>query len=56
MTIEDIATQDIKDNLRQHSRCFLAFRKKLNPIMNKLVDNYTKQQEEYGKSNIQGRR
>lgn len=57
MTIEDIATQDIKDDLRQHSRCFLAFRKKLNPIMDKLVDNYTKKQEEYGReSNIQGRR
>lgn len=57
MTIEDIATQDIKDDLRQQSRCFLAFRKKLNPIMDKLVDNYTKKQEEYGReSNIQSRR
>ena len=46
MTVEELATLDIKDELRQRSRCFLAFRKKLNPIMDKLVENYTKFQEE----------
>lgn len=45
MTVEEQATLDIKDELRQRSRCFLAFRKKLNPIMDKLVENYTKLQE-----------
>lgn len=46
MTVEEQATLDIKDELRQKSRCFLAFRKKLNPIMDKLVENYTKLQGE----------
>lgn len=47
MTAEEQATLDIKNELRQSSKCFLAFRKKLNPIMDKLVENYTKLQEEH---------
>lgn len=46
MTAEEQATLDIKDELRQRSKCLLAFRKKLNPVMDKLVENYTKLQEE----------
>lgn len=46
MTVEEQATLDIKDELRKGSKCFLAFKKKLNPIMDKLVENYTKLQEE----------
>lgn len=46
MTVKEQATLDIKDELRKGSKCFLAFRKKLNPIMDKLVKNYTKLQEE----------
>lgn len=46
MTVEEQASLDIKDELRKESRCFLTFRKKLNPIMDKLVKNYTKLQEE----------
>ena len=46
MTVEEIATRDIKNELRKHSKCFLAFMEGLNPIMNKLVNNYTKRQEE----------
>ena len=46
MTVEELATLDIKDELRKGSKCFLAFRKKLNLIMDKLVENYTKLQEE----------
>lgn len=45
MTAEEQATLGIKGELRKESRCFLAFRKKLNPIMDKLVENYTKLQE-----------
>ena len=45
-TEEEQATLDIKDELRKGSKCFLTFRKKLNPIMDKLVENYTKLQEE----------
>lgn len=46
MTVEEQATLDVKDELRKGSKCFLAFKKKLNPIMDKLVENYTKLQEE----------
>lgn len=46
MTVEELATQDIKDELSKRSKCFLAFREKLNPTMDKLVENYTKLQEE----------
>lgn len=45
MTVEEQATLDIKDELRKGSKCSLTFRKKLNPIMDKLVENYTKLQE-----------
>lgn len=45
MTAKEQAVQDIKDELRLSSRSFLAFRKKLDPIMDKLVEDYTKQQE-----------
>lgn len=45
MTAEEQATLDIKDELRKGSKCFLVFRKKFNPIMDKLVENYTKLQE-----------
>ena len=45
MTAKETAIQDIKDELRQESRCFIAFRKKLNPIMKKLVKNYITLQE-----------
>ena len=46
MTVEEQATLDIKDELRKGSKCFLAFRKKLNPVMDKLVEDYTRLQEE----------
>jgi len=46
MTAEEQAVIDIKDELRQQCRCFLAFRKRLNPVMDRLVDNYTKRQSE----------
>lgn len=45
MTAEELATQDIKDELKLESKCFIAFREKLNPTMNEIVDNYTKLQE-----------
>lgn len=46
MTAKETAIQDIKDELRQESRCFITFRKKLNPIMKKMVKNYIKLQED----------
>lgn len=54
MTAEELATQDIKNDLEKHSRCFLAFREKLNPVMEGIVNTYIKIQENqtYGKGNI----
>lgn len=46
MTAKEQAVQDIKDELKLSSKSFLAFRKKLDPIMDKLVENYIKQQED----------
>lgn len=37
-----VAVHDIKNDLRQHSKCFLAFKKSLNPIMNELVKSYSR--------------
>lgn len=51
MTVEEQATLDIKNELRLRSKYFLTFRKKLNPIMDKLVENYTKLQEEHTHGN-----
>lgn len=45
MTAEELATQDIKNELRLESRCFIAFREKLNPTMSEIVNKYTKLQE-----------
>lgn len=45
MTVEELAIKDIKDELRQESKSFIAFRKKLDPIMNKMVKEYTKLQK-----------
>lgn len=44
MTVKELATEDIKDELRQESKSFLAFRKKLDPIMDKMVNDYIKLQ------------
>lgn len=51
MAVEKQATLVIKNELRLRSKCFLTFRKKLNPIMDKLVENYTKLQEEHTHGN-----
>lgn len=40
MTARETAIHDIKDDLWQNSKCFITFRKQLNPIMKRMVDNY----------------
>lgn len=45
MTAKETAIKDIKDELRQESRSFITFRKKLNPIMNFIVKRYLKLQD-----------
>lgn len=46
MTAYQSAINDIKDDLKSSDRCFLSFRKELNPIMKDIVDNAIKKQEE----------
>lgn len=54
MTAKETALQDIKDDLKQQSKCFISFREKLNPIMKRMVSNYIKLQEN-AETQIQGR-
>lgn len=44
MDAKEVAIQDIKDDLKQQSKSFLAFHKQLNPIMKKIVNTYIQQQ------------
>lgn len=46
MTAYQSAINDIKDDLKSSGRCFLSFRKELNPIMRDIVNNAIKKQEE----------
>lgn len=45
MTAKDKAIEDIKAELAQASKCFLAFHKELNQRIDNLVDSYIKLQE-----------
>lgn len=45
MTAYQLAINDIKDDLKSSGRCFLSFRRELNPIMKDIVDNTIKKQE-----------
>ena len=46
MSPKDLAVRDIKEDLRNQNKCFLAFRQELNPIMRKLVSQHIKAQRE----------
>jgi hypothetical protein len=45
MTSKEQAIQDIKDELDKEGKCFIAFIIKLDPIIEKIVEGYIKQQE-----------
>ncbi len=45
MTAKGQAIQDIKAELKSEGKCFFAFRRELNPTINKIVGEYLKQQE-----------
>ena len=45
MSAREVALQDIKESLREEGKCFIAFRKNLNPIMRKLVSKHIKDQK-----------
>jgi hypothetical protein len=46
MTSKEQAIQDIKDELDKEGKCFIAFIIKLDPIIEKIVEGYIKQQED----------
>lgn len=48
MTAKEKAIEDIKEDLVRESRSFLAFRRKLDPVMRKMVSDYIELQEEAG--------
>lgn len=39
------AVKDIKECLKQQNKAFIAFRSELNPIMDSIVDDYSRQQK-----------
>ena len=46
MSAKEQAVLDIMADLKNQNKCFIAFRKELNPIMRKLVSYQIKQQKE----------
>lgn len=44
MTAYQQALHDIHEDLQQSDKCFISFRKDLNPTMRKIVNNYIKMQ------------
>lgn len=45
MTAKQQAMEDIKNDLLEHGKCFIAFKSELNPIMRKLVSEQLKAQK-----------
>lgn len=54
MSVRELAIKDIKNELKQESKCFLAFNTQLNPKIRNIVKSYINLQEELsnGKGNI----
>ena len=44
MSVRELATKDIKESLEIKGKCFLAFRRELDPIMDSLVEEQIEQQ------------
>lgn len=44
MSVRELATQDIQEELSRQGKCFLAFRSELDPIMDKLVEEQSNEQ------------
>lgn len=45
MTARQQALRDIREDLREQGKCFIAFRKELNPIMKELINDQLKRQK-----------
>ena len=44
MSVREVATQDIKQDLELHGKCFIMFQEKLDPYMEMLVNERIKEQ------------
>ena len=44
MSAKEKAIQDIKEDLSKQGKCFLAFKSKLNPVMDSLVKQQIEEQ------------
>lgn len=42
MSVREIATKDIQEELSRQGKCFLAFHSELDPVMDKIVENELK--------------
>lgn len=40
------ATRDIKQDLKEHGKVFMAFRKELTPVIKEIVDEYLEEQKQ----------
>ena len=45
MSVQELATRDIQEELSKNGKCFIAFHRELNPIMGKLVSIHIKSQQ-----------
>lgn len=44
LTVEEVATKDIKKELKREGKTFFTYVTELNPVMDKLVDDYLENQ------------
>ena len=42
MSVREIATKDIQEELSRQGKCFLAFHSELDPVMDRIVKNELK--------------
>ena len=51
MSVRQYAEMDIQEELSRQGKCFIAFREKLNPVMDYLVNEQLKAQEQWKRGN-----
>ena len=42
MSVKELATRDIQEELSRQGKCFLAFHSELDPLMDRIVENELK--------------
>lgn len=50
MTPKQLAVLDIKEDLKQQGKCFIAFKTNLNPSMRRLVRDQIREQTPFGRT------